>query len=924
MFLRILFSLSILLLTLHAIPNVEELKQQIKANPELLNTPQAQAEMKKRGITSEDIKAKLNEMQTQDANVAIAPKLIQNSINEIISDENATNPEIISTADINETELEKRLNPFTFNTNKELRVELNKKHSNLIQNKLSRYSMKFYTNKNMIDSSSLPTPDDYILTAGDELNIYIYGDRDQVYNPTINSDGTIELPYIGPMKIGGMTYLEVKKHLTENLKNHFKMSEFNININKYSTIQVTLIGDVAHPGLYNVSSFSTVKDVLIASKGVNPTSSVRDILIKRDGKTLEHLDFYDLLFEGKRFSTKLLKHGDVIVVNQAKKLASVDGYINNSAIFELKDSEKLSDLLHYAGGMKANASQFNIKVDRFSSNTKIETFELSFNEAKNFSVENGDRVYVYPLDFSAQHNINIYGNVIRPGSYTLPTDQTLNTLLHEAVKKGAKKFFLPQTYFEYGVIKRYSDKLKYEIKSFNLAHILDGTQTLKLKPQDELFIFSQNDIFSSKYITTKGDILLHPGKLQYFEGMTLLDAVHASGVDSFTEDKVRVTTFNTPNLMPQTKFYSLKTQGDTKLSAYDEIEVLDYYDTHALKPISISGEVLNPTIAYYEDEMSVQKLIEIAGGLTPKAYTSAIEIVRYYLDEHETRRRDVLHIDTKLHTYADIKLQPYDEVIIFKIPKWNEAWSIQLKGEVRFPGKYTIEAGEKLSSVLERAGGFTKEAFIEGAVFTRESIRKNQIDQYNKSLAKIKRQLAIYNAMPANSKKTASVADASGALDAVILEAEKYQPVGRLTVKLDENLTLLEESTYDLVLQDKDSLTIPGKIDTVSIFGEVFTPSSFVYDPNMDSQKYIELASGYTRAADESKAYVIHADGTSEPAVSGWWIFGSNLEIKSGDTIVVPIYIQEYNQLELWDSISRILASFAITAATLNTLGVIK
>jgi polysaccharide export outer membrane protein len=924
MFIRLLLSSTILFYTLHAIPNIEDLKQQVKNNPELLNTPQAQAEMKKRGITNEDVQEKLDMAKDLDQNVTISSKFIENDIQDDSIDNNDTNQTDLISDDINETLLSQRLNPFTFTTNQDLRIKLNKKHLRLTENKLSRYSMRFYTNRNMIDSASMPTPDDYIMASGDELNIYIYGDRNQVYNPAISSDGTIELPFIGPMKIGGMTYVEVKKHLIENLKKHFQLSEFNITINKYSTIQVTLIGDVQHPGLYNVSSFSTVKDVLIASKGLNPTTSVRDIIIKRDGRVIEHLDFYDLLFKGDNFGNNLLKHGDIVLVNQAKKLASVDGYVNNSAIFELKDNENLSDLLGFAGGIKADASQFNIKVTRFSNNSKIETFDLSLKNAKNFTIENGDSVYVYPLDFSSQNSVNIYGNIIRPGAYTLPKEMTLNKLLSDAVKEGAKTFFLPQTYFEYAVIKRYSKDLEYKALSFNITKVLEGVETIELKPQDEIFIFSQNDIFSSKYVTTKGDILLNPGKLQYFEGMSLSDAVHASGIDSTTEDRVKVTSFDTPDLMPKTSFYSLKTQGNTKLSAYDEIEVLDYYDTHALQPISISGEVLHPAIVYYENGMSVQNLIEMAGGLTPKAYTSSMEIVRYYVDQNETRRREVLQIDTKLNPYSKIKLQPYDEVIIFKIPKWNESQTIEIKGEVRFPGKYTIESGEKLSSVLQRAGGFTENAFIDGTVFTRESIKQSQIDQYNKSLAKIKRELAIYNAMPANSKKTSSVAEATSTLDAVMLEAKKYQPVGRISVKLDEDIMKIQEGPYNLVLQDRDTITIPGHIDTVSIFGEVFNPASFVYDPNIDSTQYIELASGYTRAADKSRAYVIHADGTSEPAVSGWWVFSSTLDIKNGDTIVVPIYIQEYNQLELWDSVSRILASFAITAATLNTLGVIK
>jgi len=917
-------------LVLNAAPNTDELKRTIQKNPELLNTPQAQAEMQKRGISDEDVQKKLQESKKhtgEETNVAqkfTENQILENNETNTTKDFNTTK-EINSTDEVNATleEYAKRLNPFEFQTNEDLRIELKKKKPILSTKKLSRYSKKFYTNENIIDSSSLPTPPEYILSSGDELSIYIYGDRDTLHNLTINSQGSIDVPYIGPIKIGGMAFKDAKEHLTKVLKRHFKMSEFTININKYSTIQVTLIGDVKHPGLYNLSSFSTLKELFIASKGFSDTTSVRDIQIKRDGKIIESADFYDLLFEGKEFSTKLLKHGDTVIVKRAEILASVDGYANNSAIFELKKEETLYDLLEYAGGLKADASKLNIKLKRYNNNQTIESYDLTLEQAKVFKVQNGDSVVIYPLDESYKANVNIYGNVIRAGSYPIAQKRTLNELLTNAIAQGRKKFFLPETFFEYALIKRYSDSLHYETKSFNINDVLENKESITLHPHDEIFIFSHNDIFSSKFVTTQGEILLNPGKLRYYTGMTLADAVYASGVDSIIEDRVKVTTFNTPDLMPQTHFYSLKKEGDIKLSAYDEIEVLDYYDTHFLEPVSISGEVINPTIAYYEKGMSVESLINIAGGLSPKAYKSNIEIVRYYIDKDEMRKREILKIDTKEQNYADIALEPYDEVIIFKVPQWSESKTVELRGEVKFPGKYTIQTGERLSSIIERAGGFTDRAFIEGAVFTRESIRQKQIEQYNRSLAEIKRQLAIYNAMPANARRAPAGAQGADKLNEVIEEAKKYEPVGRISIQIDENLEKLANSEYDLTLEDGDLLAIPSDIDTVSIFGEVFNPSSFVYRNAYDTADYIKLASGYTRAADESRAYVIHADGTSEPARSGWWLFSSSIEIARGDTIVVPIYIQEYDQLQLWDSVSKIMTSFAITAATLNTLGVL-
>jgi len=902
-----------------------QIKQAVKANPALLNTPQAQAAMAERGITASEVKAKLDIGNDAGVSNKTTETTAKNDVTtDVTSDDTSSSDNQEKEIQVKSNALVKTANPFKFNSNAAIRAELNKKQQALVRNKLTRYSMTFYANKNKIDSASLPTPDDYILTTGDVLDIYIYGDRDKVYSSVISNNGNIELPYIGPVKVGGMKYAEAKKHLIKELKSHFRLSDFNINISKYSTIQVTLVGDVKNPGLYNVSSFSTIKDLLIAAKGTRQTASVRNLIINRNGKVIANLDFYDLLFKGKAFAKVLLKHGDIVIVKRAKKLVSIDGYVNNAAIFELKPNEKLDTLIKYAGGMKPDASRTNIKVKRYNDNYNIETYDLTYKDAKKFDMKDGDKVYVYPLDFTANSSINMYGNIIRPGSYRLKGYKTLGEFFKNTVKGDTKKFFLPNVCFSYGVIRRYSNSLNYETKSFNLKNVLDGTEDIEIKPQDEVFIFSQNDIFSNSYIMAVGKALIKPGKLQYYEGMTIKDAINAAGIDGVMDDKIKVTTYNTNDLMPKTKFYSFEKSGDVTLSAYDEIEVFNYYDTHILEPVSISGEVVKPTSVYYEKGMNAKELLSIAGGFNKKAYTKSLSITRHYVDENQTRKQVIVKFDLEKTNLEDIIIKPYDELKVFKIPNWDERKSIVLKGQVRFPGVYTIETGEKLSSVIKRAGGFTNEAFIDAAVFTRESVRKNQIEQYNNTLARIKRQLAIFNAMPANNRnKSGGVAvDTTAKIDEVIKESKKYQPIGRISIELDHNITKIENGEFDLVLQDKDTLTIPSQIDTVTVFGEVFNPTSFVYRKDMSAQDYISLASGFARGADTDRVYIIHADGTSEPAVHGWWIFKSYATVTKGDTVVVPMYIKEVNQLDIWESVSKILASFAVTGATLHTLGV--
>ena len=1019
---RIVFLLTLGFVALFAEPSLAQVKQAVAQNPALLNTPQAKAAMAEKGVTISEVNQKLSEGSATTVETSKETDL-QNEIDTSVETQDEkieTQDEKIETEEKQElikkpNALAKRINPFYYKTNKEIREELMNKQQVVSFSKLKRYSSSFYANKNKLDSSSLPTPDDYILTVGDKIGIHIYGDRDKSYSLAIKNDGTIDLSFIGPLKVGGMEFSAAKKHLAHKLKSHFKMSDFNINIEKYSTIQATLIGDVKYPGIYNLSSFSTVKDLLIVAKGVRDSASVRKIKIKRDSKIIATLDFYDLLFKGDSFGTLLLKHGDVVIIEKAKTLVQIDGYVNNAAIFELKEKENLKTLIEYAGGMKPNASKLEIKISRFDNNAKLKTFKVSYKKSEKFKMQNGDKVYIYPLDFTANSSINIYGNIIRPGAYNFNSKKaSLNSFLKGVLKGGMKKFFLPNTYFEYALIKRYSDALEYESKSFNLKDAINGKVKVKLKPNDKIYIFSMNDIYSNAYVLTKGATLVKPGKLQYVAGITIQDAINASGIDGVLDDKVRVTTYTTPDLMPKTSFYSLEKDGNTVLNAYDELEVFDYYATHILEPVSIKGEVVKAVSVFYEKGMSVQDLLNVAGGFNKKAYTKSlsiirywiddtqtrqqkvlnydldkiklseimlepydevkiskilgwdsqdyetvqikgevrnpmnvkygtgmtvkdliimsggltkraysrnIEIVRYSVDENETRQREILKVAVENKAYSNIKLQPYDIVRIFKIPKWNESKSVLLKGEVRFPGTYSIENGERLASVIKRAGGYTSEAFIEGAVFTRESIRKQQIEQYNRSLAKIKRELALYNAMPANSKKAAVSSGASSTLNEVILEARKYQPIGRVSINLERDLEAFEKSQFNIALKDQDSITIPNQIDTVTVFGEVFNPSSFVYNNKLDADEYLDMASGLSRAADSDNVYVIHANGMSEPLSGGW--FSASVEIEKGDTIVVPIYIKEYNTLEIWDSVSKIFSSFALTAAAVNSLGVI-
>ncbi|DAB28985.1 MAG TPA: hypothetical protein CFH84_12040, partial [Sulfurimonas sp. UBA12504] len=423
---RFLIFFIFLPLFLSAEPSISTIKAAVKANPALLETPQAKAAMAEKGITEAQVKEKLAQ-NTSSSEISNETATVENTIDESSAQEPAS--ESIKGGDF-----QKDISPFTYQKD----VSFKERQQNLQESKLSRYSMRFFSNKNEIDSASLPTPDDYIVTTGDVIGVQVYGDKNQEYSLEIKNDGTVNLAFVGPAKVGGMDFKSAKEYLRSSLKTHYTTSEFNINMSKYSTIQVTLIGKVKHPGIYNLSSFATVKDLLIVAKGVEPDASVREIIVKRNSKIIAQIDFYKLLFDGNELDRILLKHGDIVVINKAEKLVGIDGYVGDSAIFELKNNEKLDKLIEYAGGMRPNASKENIKISRFSNNSKLETFDISYKDAKQFDLMDGDKVYIYPLDASAQNSVNIYGNIIRPGNYRIDNDLTLNSLLKKEVEHGLK------------------------------------------------------------------------------------------------------------------------------------------------------------------------------------------------------------------------------------------------------------------------------------------------------------------------------------------------------------------------------------------------------------------------------------------------------------------------------------------------------
>ena len=1019
MYLKKLLPIFILLSSFaFAQPSKIQMLEAIKSNPALLNTPQAQAQMAKKGVTKEQVLQKVNQKSTTKT-IETIEKKAENKIDKNTK-EKVTEKEIVNENKIIINTFSDTLNPLKYKNNNELLAQIKSKQSIPTKSNLKRFGLNFFKNKNSLNSANLPVPDFYILNINDTLSVWIYGAKNNNFELTVDNKGNINIPKLGPIYVKGLEFKNAKKAIKSKLKPSFKNSEIVINISKISTMQVTLTGAVEAPGIYNISSMSTIKDLLIASNGVKENGSLRTIQIKRAGKIYKIVDFYKLIKEGDDALNLLLKSNDIIFVPQAKTLVKLDGEINTKAIFELKDGESLADIFRYAGGLKATSSKYNIKIQRYINNEKTKFFEVDYKDAEQWSLKDGDSIYVHGIDKVHTENIFIYGNVVRPGKIALNNERSLQKVFLSKIQKvGIKGMFLDNTLLSYGLIKRSNNKL---LISFNLQDILDKKSDIALQKDDEIYIFNKFDTALNPFVTIKGSVVAKKGKYQFIQGITVSDLIKIAGTLSpYDTTKIKITTYDENDMMPVIVLIDESEALNYKLKPFDEVELYDYYlsnnlkyvnikgnvhftgkfilgkdmkireflstvgglkpytftdylrvertmvvngkngkefqveniylnidkimqntednillkdkdnievysieDMSERKKVTISGEIKNPNDYFIGDNTTIKDIIKAAGGLTNKAYTETCEVVRYII-KNNIRTTKIYQVDFT-DTEHPFILKEFDEIRINRIPNWHDKKTITLKGEIKFPGTYVFKTGDKLADVIQRAGGYTTNAFLRGAIFTRDSIKKMQRERMKENILKLKQEALTLSTQPSevgegDKSKKIDIQGLINIIDSLAKEYEKLQPMGRITIKLDQDLINFKQTSSNLVLEDKDTLLIPSKNDTVLVMGEVMSQTAIIFE-STNVKDYINDAGGLTQRADEDRIYIVHADGSASKVSSSWF---SNTEgtIKTGDVIVVPKELVTYSGLQIAKDISSILYQFALTAASLHVVGAI-
>ncbi|MDP7022602.1 MAG: SLBB domain-containing protein, partial [Candidatus Krumholzibacteria bacterium] len=338
------------------------------------------------------------------------------------------------------------------------------------------------------------------------------------------------------------------------------------------------------------------------------------------------------------------------------------------------------------------------------------------------------------------------------------------------------------------------------------------------------------------------------------------------------------------------------------------------------KEVEILGEVHSPGVFPYFDGMRVSDLLYSGGNLTEEAYLKSAELTRFSVVDGTWRELERLEIslDDILagNSDADLALQAHDNLLVRRLSNWRGAERVRVTGELTFPGLYPIEEGERLSDLLERAGGFLPDAYLSAAVFTRESVREIQQEQLERMSERLEKDLARYglSTKSLDSEKDVRLKEVALAGKQLAEELRETRASGRLVIRL-EDVEELQGSEFDLLLQNGDHLHVPKRNEFVLVLGEVNNPATFRFRSNWSRKDYIRQAGGTTRFADKRNIYVIRADGSVAP---------SRYDLSFGDVIVVPENVERFSGYELALSTSQILYHLSMVTATISSIGLFQ
>lgn len=715
-----------------------------------------------------------------------------------------------------------------------------------------------------------PVPSDYVLGPDDQLRIHVWGQVNFQTTVRVDRGGEVFLPQVGSVHVAGMPFSAIDAHLRSAIGRIYHNFDLTVDIGQIRAIQVYMAGQARRPGVYTVSSLSTLADTLFASGGPTVQGSLRHIQVRRNGVTITDFDLYDLLIHGDKTKDVKLQSEDVIFIPAVGPQVAVAGSVRSPGIYEMREGETLAHLLDSAGGASSVASGARISIERIEDHRDRHAMEVAYDATGLATpLADGDLVRVYSIAPVYRKTVILRGNIANPGRFAWHAGMHVSDLIPDKESLITRNYWWKRA------------QLGLPAPEFEPTYGFDNL----LQPSDNHAVSLDRSIQDSRN----------------------------AGNRSTNQQEQSASTPGQPTSQPAQSANPQSQSGDQMDQSGGQ---QNPFSNQHPSSSSIAAAQVSPNSRQLPGQRTDVK------ALAPEIDWDYAVIERI---NSETLKTVLIPFDLgKLvmqHDGSqDLELEAGDVVAIFsgadiRLPLAHQTKFVRLDGEIAHAGIYTVQPGENLRQLVERAGGVTPNAYLYGSEFTREStrvIQQARVDEYVQSLAlRIQRvELASGAANQANEPD-------------LIATLRRVRATGRVVLHFTPESTGTE-TIPDIALEDGDRFVIPPVPATVNVVGAVYDQNSFLYTRDRKAGTYLNMAGGSNRDADRKREFIVRADGEVVSRARGKSLWSgsefSNLRINPGDSIVVPDKTFKPNN---WNNIinaAQGLGSIALDAVLVSTV----
>lgn len=710
-----------------------------------------------------------------------------------------------------------------------------------------------------IDSApAMPT---YVVGPEDELRIRIWGEINFSSNVRVDRSGNVYLPRVGEIHVAGLQYSALDEHLRDAVGRLYRKFDLSVDLGRIRSIQVYVSGQARNPGVFTVSSLSTLVDALFASNGPSPDGSMRHIQLKRAGQIISDFDLYALLVEGDKSKDVQLLPGDVIYIPPAGAQVAITGSIRNPAIYELRQGETAGDLINAAGKTSVIASGGRISLERLGDHRLRQASEFDFDvKGLGTVLEDGDILRVRSILPAYRMTVTLRGNVADPGRFSWHDGMRLSDLIPDQDSLASRDYWwkrgqlgLPVNDFQ-------------SVDGLNMNH--QPSAPVDLLPQ--------------------------------------MQPSHA-GNESEAEKENRDTT-SMGLATASTQFDRQTADNATRSQASLQQDNSDTDSPRVQHDVRQAAPAINWQYA----------VIERVDPHTLKTSLIPFDLGKLVLDHDESQNLAVEAGDTiTVFSQADIRVPLGLQTKYVHLEGEFLHAGIYSVGPRETLRDVVVRAGGLTSDAYLYGSEFTRES-------TRK-LQQKRIEEYARSAEmEIERgNLALISSATSSAQDVASAAAARGTEQEMVAQLRQLRATGRIVLELKPRSSGIDVIP-PIPLEDGDRFTVPSMPATVNIVGSVYDQSSFVYHPGAFTLKYLQLAGGMDRNADHKHIFIIRADGSVVSRASfnhrSWEDDFDRLPLYPGDTLVVPEKTVRPTALRGLLDWTQIFSQLAIGAAAVDVL----